>query len=79
MLSFLNSAKNEISSAYFVFTKFTLEQLKINYILFQQLYFLINYLTHINIIINMLNPCLTTFQRNRPSEESEFPGSRPNC
>ena len=42
-------------------------------------YFLINYLTHINIIINMLNPCLTTFQRNRPSEESEFPGSRPNC
>ena len=79
MLSFLNSAKNEISLAYFVFTNFTLEQLKINYMIYQQVYCLLNFLTYINIIINIFNPCPKTIQRNRLSEESKSLGNHPNC
>lgn len=79
MLSFLNSAKNELSLAYFVFTNFTIEELRINYTIYQQMYCLLIFLTHINIIINMFNPCPKTIQRNHLSGESKFLGSHPSC
>jgi len=71
MLSFLSSAKNEIGSALFVFSNFSISQLIIIHSLYYQVYFLMFY-------INIIIPCLQKFQRNHRSEVSEFLESHPN-
>lgn len=72
MLSFLSSAKNEISSAIFIFTNFSISQLIVINSFYQQFYFVIFY-------VSVIIPYLEKFQKNHHSELLKFPENHLNC